>query len=214
MMAEAPPPPASTTEQDFDLEGMFAEAGPTAVSVDPGGISACRVEKPRRGSFFYVHPTWRRYIYIIPGDYEGKREPYWVSASLAETAAFSRFCQKVLVVPYADQNGNFRLWLIPESDPSGRPNKFHTSARVRATQAIGRWCQLEANFANQCYELLEAVNQQEAPTWPVEGLDLLLRKAFEDRIVKSPDHPIWATVKTRKVAPVVAEGMPPNANYK
>jgi len=200
-MFAAPPQPESTTEQDFDFNEMFTQAGPASVSVDRGGVSACRVEKPRRGQFFYVHPEWRCYIFIIPADFDGKREAYWVVPKIAEMAAHSRLCKKVFIVPYADQNNNFCLWPIPEDDGWGRPNKFHVSARARATQASGRWCQLEANFSNQCYELREAVRQQEPPTWPAEGLSLLLKKGFEDRIITTPDHPIFAIVGTRPVAP-------------
>jgi hypothetical protein len=191
-----PPAPSPSIEQEFDLNAFRVDPGPIAMPVE-SSIDAVRVEKPRRMEFVFVHPDWRDYIWIIPGDFKGKWEAHLVAPKIA--VAYPQVCRKVLVVPYADVNGNYYLWPIPQEDAAGRINEYNRSAMRRVVQAAGRWCQFEANLGNHTYNLYEAVDQREAPQWPPEGITFLIKKAFEDRLVTTADHPIFRTVCGRKV---------------
>ena len=188
--------PSPSITDEFDLNAFRADSGPIAVPVE-SGIDAVRVEKPRRMEFVFMHAEWRDYIWVIPGDFKGKWEAHLVAPKIA--VAYPQVCRKVLIVPYADVNGNYFLWPIPQEDAAGRINQYNRSAMRRVAQAAGRWCQFEANMGNQTYNLYEALDQREAPQWPHEGLTFLVEKAFENRIVMTADHPIFRIVCGRKV---------------
>jgi len=192
---QAPAPPTSVA-QDFDLDSFRATPGPVAVPVE-SGVDAVRVEKPRKGDFVYVHPDWRDYLWIILGDFRRKRDAHLVAPNVA--AGHLQVCRKVLIVPYCDIDGNYFLWPIPQEDSVGRINEYNKSAMRQVVRAAGKWCQFEANLGNQTYNLYEALEQREAPKWPPEGLPFLIRKAFEDRIMTTPDHPIFQQTQGRKI---------------
>ena len=191
---ESAPPSSVTT--DFDLDAFRASEAPVAAPVD-AGIDAVRVEKPRKLEFVFIHPEWRDYVYIIPGDFKSRREAHLVLPKIA--AAFPNICRRVLVVAYCTEAGNYYLWPVPQEDTTGRVNEYNKSAMRQIVKAAGRWCQFEANMENQTYNLYEATDQREAPGWPPEGLPFLIKKAFEDRIITTSDHPVLTRLRGRRV---------------
>src|SRR4030095_14299248 len=67
---------------------------------------------------------------------------------------------------------------------------FHQSLMSQMARSIGKWCKYEAVMKTRSYNLFEAVDQREEPPWPPEGLPFLIRKAFKDRVIATPDHPV------------------------
>jgi hypothetical protein len=189
-------PPVPTVTEDFDLEAFRASPAPLVVAVD-SGISAVRVRKPRGIDFVFVHPEWRMFAWIIPEDFKHRREAHLVLPSVA--ANHLDTCRKVLLVPYCGDDNNYYLWPIPQEDATGRINDYNKSAMQQISKAIGKWCQFKANMGNQSYNLFEARDQRDAPTWPPGGVEFLIKKAFEDRIIKTKDHPLLRQLRGRKV---------------
>jgi hypothetical protein len=174
--------PFSVTD-DFDLKKLRARSGPSAAS-SSSGSDTVRLEKPNKMRFVFVHPTWREELYIIPAD--EKRKPYLVVADVAEQ--FPQFCRAALIVPYASQHNNWFLWPILLEDRTGRISDFSESAIQRVHEANGRWARFEANLDNRSYELYVAAEQREPPKWPSGGIEYLIRRAFEDRIITNIQH--------------------------
>jgi hypothetical protein len=181
---------------DFDLDAFRADPGPIANPVE-SGVDAVRVDKPRKMEFVFIHPDWREYIWIIQGDFKRRRDAHLVLPAVAK--GMTNICRRVLVVPYCADDGNYYLWPIPQEDPTGRINEYNKSAMRQVARAAGKWCQFEANLGNQTYNLYEAIVQREAPSWPPGGLNFLIHKAFEDRIVTAKDHPLFTQLRGRQI---------------
>lgn len=189
-------PTTGSVTTDFDLEMFRAEPGPVAIPVE-GGIDAVRVVKPPKMEFIFIHPTWREYIWMILPDFKRRREAHLVLPAIAKS--LPNICRRVLLVPYCSDDGNYYLWYIPQEDATGRINEYNKSAMRQLERAADKWCQFEANMGNQTYNVYEAIQQREAPSWPPQGLDFLIRKAFEDRIITTKDHPLLGQLRGRQI---------------
>jgi hypothetical protein len=126
----------------------------------------------------------------------GSREAnYVLIPALAE--AHLDICRRVWIVPYSDQDHNFFLWPVPQENRRGDINEFHQSLMSQMARSIGKWCKYEAVAKTRSYDLFEAVEQREEPPWPLEGLPFLIRKAFKDRVIAAPDHPVLLKKRSR-----------------
>ena len=188
-------PPPSTIGGDFNFAEFRAPATPTFVAVDEG-ISPVRVKKPDKTTTFYVHETWREYAYLLPGTQ--KYEAHLVLPDVA--AHFPDLCRRVLLVPYCDSDGNFGIWAINQEDQTGEIHPFSQSAMQQVKRSIGKWCQILANKGNNSYRLFFANDQRKPPNWPSKGFPFLLQKAFEDRIIKTVDHPLLRQLRGREAS--------------
>jgi hypothetical protein len=194
-------PPTSKVLTDFDLNAFRASVAPEAPTASPVNlvINAVRVEKPRKLQYIFVHPEWRDYLYIIPGDFGADRDAYLVVPAVAH--AFPNICRRVCVAPYCARwknSYNYYLWPIPQEDSAGRVNEWNKSAMREMHRAAGRWCQFIANGGNQTYESVEDPDSPEAPDWPPEGLNVLIKKAFEDHVIATSDHPLLVRLRGRQ----------------
>jgi len=190
------PAPESKVIEDFNIEDFRAAPGPISTPVD-GGVAAVRVRKPGRLDFVFVHPAWREFVFVIPEDFRKKRDAHLVLTAVAEH--HPRVCRKVLLYPYGGDDGNFYLWPVPQEDAAGRLNDYSKSVMEQIERSIGHWSQFEANQGNQSYTLYFATTPREEPKWPDGGMPFFIKKAFEDRIIRTKDHPIFATLRGRKV---------------
>jgi hypothetical protein len=190
------PAPATVVTEDFDLDSFVASTAPVSIPVD-SGVSAVRARKPHRLEYVYVHPEWRCLVYVVPEDFKKRREAHLILPAVA--VSYPEICRKVLLVPFCADDNNFYLWPISQEDPNGRLNEFSKSAMQQVSRAIGKWCQFEANLGNQSYNLYEAIEQREAPKWPPGGIQFLIKKAFEDRVIAIKDHPLFRQLRGRKV---------------
>jgi hypothetical protein len=190
------PAPTSDVTDDFDLDSFRASPEPLVAPVNEG-VAAARVRKPRGTDFVFMHPEWRELIWVIPDDFERRREAHLVLPAIA--ARHLDICRKVLLVPYCSDDNNYYLWPVLQEDASGRINGFNKSAMQQIARSKGRWSQFVANMGNQSYTLYDMTDQREAPTWPAGGIRFLIKTAFEDRIIAAHDHPLFRQLRGRKV---------------
>jgi hypothetical protein len=199
-MAEFKVPPApSKIADDYDLDAFRLSPSPT-VSEGKIEVKTVRVEKPRASDYVFLHPDWRDYYWILPGDFKKKREAHLVLPQIAVN--HQPLCKHVMLVPYCDESGDYFLWPVPQEDVSGKINDFHQSLMQKMTQAIGLWARFEANFKAKGYEVYVATEQREAPLWPFESLDAMTKIAFAERFIRKSDHSVLGSVVGRKLSAV------------
>ena len=60
---------------------------------------------------------------------------------------------------------------------------------------MSHWIRVAANMNLGAYEIFEASGNLSEPSWPDLSFEEVLRIAFRNRIVDSPDHPIVRRLK-------------------
>jgi hypothetical protein len=172
--------------EDFDLNAFRTDSDIEEPIEGETEVDTVRVEKPNRMEYVYIHPEWHDTLHIIPPS--DKRKTCLVTPAVAKRHA--EFCRKAFVVPYGSKAGNFYLWAILLEDKSGRVSDYAESALGRIEQGRGQWCRFEADLDNRSYRLYRAIEQKEPPQWPAQGLDFLVLKAFEGRMIADDNHEI------------------------
>jgi hypothetical protein len=172
--------------EDFDLNKLRAHSGPSAASSAStiSIVETVRVERPNKMYFFYIHPTWRETLYIMPAD--KKRKAHLVVPAIAER--YPQFCRVALIVPYSSQYNNWFLWPIHLEDRTGRIHEYNESKIECVYKASGKWARFEADNDNSSYRLYIAEEQRDPPIEPQGGMPNLIRRAFEDRVITTEDH--------------------------
>jgi hypothetical protein len=149
----------------------------------------CR--KPNKQTYIRVRPgeEWRVDTMML--ELKDERELYLVAPEMRETLAGE--CSAATLFTYIDRQDNVYLWPIRLPDPGGRDNTYWSSARAAAQHAEKQWVRVMANPATKAYEVYVAENRAafSEPRWP-EYLSFkdILRLAFKDSMIDSPDHPI------------------------
>jgi hypothetical protein len=146
------------------------------------------VRKPDRHWFFRVRPgeEWRLAAAIIENKED--REIYLVDPTLATALA----AEVVLVMLFTCITRHGVVFLLPIRLPGadGRHNEWHRSTLEAAQRAETRWIRLVANMEVGAYEVFEALGALPEPEWPDYSFAELLRIAFQDRFIRTADHPM------------------------
>jgi hypothetical protein len=63
---------------------------------------------------------------------------------------------------------------------------------MREAAELGRdqWVRVKANMALGAYEIAVASGAMAEPIWPPQSFQELIKIAFRDRLINSPDHPV------------------------
>jgi hypothetical protein len=96
----------------------------------------------------------------------------------------------VLLVPKINKQGVLGLWPIKLPSPEGRMSPWTESALNAAELAIEHWIRISAKMSMGMYEVVHAKSELSEPEWPNLTLEQILEKAFHDRYIDAPDHPI------------------------
>ena len=89
-----------------------------------------------------------------------------------------------------NRQGVVFLWPVRLPGPDGKTNEWWRSAREAAELAMTKWVRIKANMSLGAYEMFTAESVMQDPEWPDLTFAELLRIAFRDRIITSPDHPV------------------------
>jgi hypothetical protein len=171
---------------DFDLDAIKADESETPAAPE---LPAVGVKRPKRLEVVYVHPSWRLEVWILPPLDQRNDPTYLVMPSVAKLPQHKNtICRRALIVPYADGEGRLFLWPILLEDHTGSINKYSRSAMGRVEEGAGQWCFYQADQVGQGYKRIVAEVQRDAPEWPAEGFQYMVRSAFEDRLIGAADH--------------------------
>ena len=151
-------------------------------------LTTVPVRKPGRQDFVRVHPAAE--YRLTPAaliELKDERETYLVTPRMANELP-GEFVAATLYTTITRQ-GVLSLWPV-RLQVEGRQNDWHRSAAEAAELAMTKWIRLSANMSLGANEIFEAVGTLPEPTWPELSFAEILRTAFRDRYVDSPDHPL------------------------
>jgi hypothetical protein len=151
-------------------------------------LTTVPVRKPNPQDFVRVRPeeTYRltaalivlrddRDVYLVPpllaGDLQGEWTPHAIYTAIS-------------------RQGVLFLWPVRLPGSDGRQLEWWRSAAEAAELAMSRWVRIKADMALGAYQIFEAASVIPDPDWPSVSLMELLRIAFRDRLVDSPDHAV------------------------
>jgi hypothetical protein len=182
------PPAKETPPKDIfdDLDRLsggvdFAMDGVEAV------LTRLPVRKPDKMWWVRVHPEARTTVGLVEIDRE---ETYCVASEL-HSDLMGVMKRRTLYLAIA-RTGNPFLWPVGVEGPDGKLDEWNRSARDGAELGMKSWVRLQANMPNGAYDVFAAkpVVPIPEPRWPTESINELLRLAFRDRVIDSPDHPV------------------------
>ncbi|MDP2073392.1 hypothetical protein [Hydrogenophaga sp.] len=151
-------------------------------------ITTVPVRKPGNQTFVRVHPAaeWQLSALILQLKEDG--ECYFVHPSLAPELAQEVRAKQLYT--YVGRDGNVALWPVNLPGEDGRLDQWSQSAHTAAQMAQASWIRMVANRPVGAYDVYEAPNLSDEPTWPELSFKEVLNLAFKDRLITALDHPI------------------------
>jgi hypothetical protein len=183
-----------TAENLFDHLETIRKANPTATVNEKPVEVFLAVRKPKPKEYFRVCPdremqiTLTTYVHKPEGTFD--EEHYLVTPSMeGYLGNMEEGAQKQLVLCVTDK-GVYFFWPLPIPEGTDRP--FITSARKCARMALTQWLRIKWRRSDNTYHPHVKEDQSREATWPKEEESLaeLLKRAFGDRIIDSPEHKI------------------------
>jgi len=184
--------PESEPHIEIDAEGGRFDMTSLVASTDdmelaPGELVVARVEisKPSRGVFFRVRPMPYSWYYAVVTDAD---EWYLLVPKLVPDVPEAK---RIILYQVATRPGSFFLWPVPGPDlETGVIHSAHAAKHAAARLAQARWISIIWRGARRAFEVRQATAAIPDPRWPELTYEELLRKAFGDRIIKDPEHPV------------------------
>ena len=151
-------------------------------------LTTIPVRRPNPQDFIRVHadPAYREAFPAI--ELKDERELYVVNRNMQ--AGLSTECVSATLFTTINRQGVVSLWPVRLPGLDGKTNEWWRSAREAAELAMAKWVRIKANMSLGAYEIFSAASVIQDPTWPELPFNELLRIAFRDRIISSPDHPV------------------------
>jgi hypothetical protein len=163
------------------------------------GIEIVRARKPSPTKYVSIFPE-KRYAWIVPEDRESRRDPYLVAPAIGQT--LMPLCRRAQLVAWVDPDSNYGIWPILQEGSTGEINEYSLSAMKKIDMAVtgGKWYCFRVPKGQRGYGLWEADSDLGIPKWPPEGIEFLIKKAFEDRVILDVNHPLLKALRGKSVA--------------
>lgn len=181
-------PAHSHSANDFDLSNLrLPQNFGQALSVAQL-ITNVPLRKPSKGEFFRVNPdpNWKLETMLLELKSDG--ETYIVLPCVFREIL--DLIRPVVLHGSIDRKGNFFLIPCPLPGPDGKINQWHQSLACIIQHAEKKWVRSTANLAAGSYDLFVATGIDDEPIWPDAGFAELIKIAFRNKIINSPEHPI------------------------
>jgi hypothetical protein len=146
------------------------------------------VRKPHRQEFIRVHPNPSYYLDTLVLELKEDREIYLLEPNLSPELPGE--VTAVTLLTCMTRQAVLFLWPVRLPDPSGKRNAWSESARKGAELARDHWIRLTSNMQLGAYETFLAAADLPDPEWPTESFQELLKVAFNDRFIRSTEHPV------------------------
>jgi len=188
---EVPPAAPQTSNPDpFDPASLRLTQNLAAALGVKKALLTVPVRKPERSWFVRVHPAEDYRLATAVIELKEDRETYLVAPALwPELAAEATFAPRAIFTA-VNRQGVVFLWPVRLPGPDGRIDEWSRTALESAQRAMQKWSRVVANLSLGGYELFEATGQLPEPEWPDLPFRELLRIAFKDRLITTPDHPV------------------------
>lgn len=185
-----PSGPTSKPPDPFDPASLRLGPELVAASGVKKHLVTIPVKKPSKEWFVRTHedPNYRLETCVI--ELKEDNETYLVSRDLWDhLSCESTFSPRLLVTAINKQNTVF-IWPIRLPGPDGRDNEWNKSALEAVKIASKSWTRVQSNMNLGAYDVIEATGDFGRPQWPDLPFNELLRIAFKDHFINSPDHPV------------------------
>ena len=197
---EAPLPPPSPSEipvgNGLDAADPF---NPAALRLDQsvleaGGarklITLIPVRKPRAQDFFRVHPDpGYRLTPAAIIELKDEREYYLIAPSIVpDIPSEYDLCTIYTVI---NRQGVLSLW--PVKLPSlerRRRESWRESAGVAVGLGMRQWIKIRPDMSLGGYETITPLGNWSDPEWPDLTFAEILKIAFRDLVIDTPEHPV------------------------
>lgn len=153
-------------------------------------ISTIPVRKPNKSEWFRVRPgdAWRLTTAVLEIERGVDRATFLLAPALR--SEWSGEVSIAVLLTCINRSGDLFLWRIKLPGPDGRSNTWTDSAIQIATAAETTWCRMVSDTQNGHYTHFEPTAELPEPKWPDMSFAAMLRIAFRDRMIDTPDHPV------------------------
>lgn len=153
------------------------------------------VRKPGKQEWFRARssPNYRVDTAVL--ELGEEREHYLVLPSMRDVLALE--IKPVRLFTCINRQNTIFLWPCRLPDPDGRRCDWHETALECASLAIGKWVRVVADMSLSAYQPYVAEGTLPEPDWPDYTFRQLLEKAFAQRVIDDPDHPVVARLRGR-----------------
>jgi hypothetical protein len=175
----------------FNLDALRAAPDLETVNVEKI-LTTVPVRRPGKNDFFRVHPGEDFVIdnYVLEHETDQDRTTYWVTPNLRDV--MGDYLRKVRLFTCIDKRGNVFLWpaKLPTVDGSRAAQSWYMSALMAADKAKEMWVKIIGNRQIGAYDIVLARGDLGDPQWPEHSFEDLIRLAFQEKVIDSPDHPV------------------------
>ena len=151
-------------------------------------IISVPVRKPDRQWFIRTHPAEDMRLETAVLELKDDRETYLVSPEMRHELP-GEVIPKALMTGI-NRQGVLFLWPIRLPGEDGRHDEWNRSALEAARMASDQWIRVSANMSLGAYDTFIATGDLPEPEWPDLNLHEILKLAFRDRYIDTPEHPV------------------------
>jgi hypothetical protein len=182
--------PTDAAPDPFDPASLrLSQSYATATGVKKALLTV-PVRKPDKSWFVRTHPSpaYRLETFVI--ELKDDRETYLVARELWPVLMTESTLSPRGLFTAVNRQGVVFLWPVRLPGADGKVDEWSRSAVEAAGMAETGWVRVQANLALGAYEVYRATGALPEPEWPTQSFPDLLRIAFKDRYIDSPDHPV------------------------
>jgi hypothetical protein len=180
-------------KKKIDLAAMREKAGATAMDAADLDVKIHQtvypLSKPGSKSYFRVDPRpgYRAQARIVEDDEDGESGVYLIDSAYNPPEDVQTFVKPAILMTCVTTRGLVHVWPLKLSHP-----KWSQSGMAVAKAAMTQWVRthLQRSVSGFGIEYAPTETQEKVkPQWPELGLEEILEKAFEGKIIDTDDHP-------------------------
>ncbi len=197
--------------ENFDLHGDdYMETKPTqdvksllsSVAIKPGDVPRIKFELKRtvikastrvpKNTFFRAHPEHEQMFMMVPSGKGMDVKMFIIGPGLTLPAHLAESIVPICCHMITFPDGELRILERKTAQP-GEPLSEYQQSSLNVINAAKQRFVMRKWDSNSCvYEYIEAdEDYAPEPEWPEEDFMDILCKAYEGRIIDSPDHPVY-----------------------
>lgn len=180
------PSTATLSSEDLDLDAMRLPSDFGAITGVQKVLTMVPIRKPSPQAYVRVHPdvAWTLVVAVV--EMKDDNDVYLVLPELYSALAQEARPKQLYIGITRD--GNPFVWLVNMPGPDGRIDMWSQSAHAGANLAKKHWVRIKSNRDLGAYEVLQATNLKDEPSWPGLSFKELVNLAFRGKVIDSLDH--------------------------
>lgn len=177
---------AAFSSGDLDLDAMRLPSDFGAIAGVQKVLTMVPIRKPSPQAYVRVHPdvAWTLVVAVV--ELKDDNDVYLVLPELYSALAQEARPKQLYIGITRD--GNPFVWLVNMPGPDGRIDTWSQSAHAGASLAKTHWVRIKSNRDLGAYEVLQATNLKDEPSWPELSFKELVNLAFRGKVIDSLDH--------------------------